>query len=642
MNWRRQKIDSAHKNGVDEDIQKFKRKYLVFGAVIILLAVLSGVMLYNSIKGERITQLRERHEEQITLAAIDINRELGDIGNTVRLLSTDSDILSSLSPFNQLNTLRLKTIFKQFGRAIDNLLQIRWLDDTGHEQVRINIVDGKVHAEPAEMLQDKSNRYYFQNAMKVFPPEIYISPIDLNIEHGEIVKPLQPVFRIGLQTTATKGMRRGLLMINYDLTHLIKKIRSLSSGETEVMWVDAWGNWLLHPDPSLEWGAILGKSKNSLTQLDPLLWAKINSGENQIIMPHNGELISTRHIALSFTEAPTVAESIYMLVRTPKKVMEEIEWNAIKPTLLLVIGILLIGGRILWRDYTMQQSLQKMTLRLACEKNELKFLNSELDNALSKQQLLQNELVETRKLSSLGMMVAGVAHELNTPIGGAIMAESTLQSSHDSLKKALDEGLSRQAFDNYISNTEEGLKLVESNLTRAAALVKSFKRLALDRANDEIVSFNLDQVVSDLIYTLTPKLKNSGTRIVNEVNTELMLAGYPGIVSQILQNLIINALTYGTEGMQQGEIIVQAELNEEWVVLSVSDNGKGIPPELRESLFDPFVTSGRGLGHTGLGLHLVHQWVTNLMHGQIKMESLSRGGTRFVIYLPKNIQSNQS
>ena len=615
---------------------KLNRKRLIFGAGLVALAMLSGVVLYSKLKEERIILLREQHEEKITLAVIDINRELGDIRNTLRLLSTDNGIIDSLSLFNPLNTHKLSTVFSRFGKAVDNLLQIRWLDERGHERVRINIEQGKIETVNENALQNKGDRYYFKNAMKVKPPEIYISPIDLNIEKGAIVWPFQPVFRIGYQTTETYGMRHGLLMINYDLSNLIDKVRSLNTPDAEVMLVDAWGNWLMHPNKKQEWGTLLGQPYNSLKQTEPQLWERINNEKASTMEPYHGAMISARLIMLSTKAAPAVAENIYMLVRTPDETIDNIKWESLQPALLLMLGILLVGGRILWRDFAMQHNLRQLTHTLAHEKHELKLLNHELDGALSRQQLLQNELVETRKLSSLGMMVAGVAHELNTPIGGAIISTSSLKNGHRSLKKSIEEGLSRQALEDYLTNTEEGLTLVEHNLTRAANLVKSFKRLALDRSNEEVVSFNLAQVVSDLLCSLTPKLKSSGTTIINHIDTELMLTGYPGIVSQILQNLIINAITYGTCGMSHGEIRLDARLDDTWVIMTVSDNGKGVAPELKESLFDPFVTSGRGLGHTGLGLHLVHQWVTRLMHGRITLESPKAGDTAFVIYLPKN------
>ncbi|WP_417223234.1 sensor histidine kinase [Amphritea sp.] len=638
MNTSVSRIDTAQASDAQEWQQRFNRKRLTFAAALVLFALLSGVMLYNTIKEERTTALREQHEEQITLAVIDINRELGDIRNILRLLSTDSDILDSLSqPSPDID--RIATVFNQFGRAVDHLLQVRWLDSRGYERVRVNINKGKTEIVTASALQDKSNRYYFQSAMQVLPPNIYISPIDLNIENGQIVKPFQPVVRIGFQTTDADGLQPGVLMINYDLTTLIAQIRALSTEHAEIMLVDAWGNWLEHPNTDLEWGALLGQPKHSLKLTDPQLWSRISREKSTILQPYNGELYSSRRITLSSKDAPEVAENVYMVVCTPGEMVKDIQWAALQPTLLLELFILLVGGRILCRDFSMQNSLHDLTQTLEHEKHELKLLNDELDSSLSRQQLLQNELVETRKLSSLGMMVAGVAHELNTPIGGAVIANSSLQSVHRSLKQSINEGLSRQALDNYLMNTDEGLKLVDTNLKRAAGLVKSFKRLALDRANEEVLAFSLTQVVNDLLCTLSPKIKKSPTRITNHIETEFTLIGYPGIVSQILQNLIINALTYGTAAMQGGEIILDAKLKHDWVVITVTDNGSGVALELRDSLFDPFVTSGRGLGHTGLGLHLVHQWVTDLMHGRISVEYPDAGGTRFVIELPQQIEA---
>ncbi|MBV1788185.1 HAMP domain-containing histidine kinase [Marinobacterium sp. D7] len=620
-------------------VRQFHRKRFVFAAALIVLALLSGAILYIWIKEGKSSELRAQHEEQITLATIAINRELNDIRNTLRLLSTDSDILDSLSVFNPPDKTRIGAVFSQYGRSLDHLLQLRWLDDTGQEKVRVNIEHGIAREVPESALQDKKDRYYFKSAMQVLPPELYISPFDLNSENGTIQKPFQPVVRIGVQTTRSYGMHPGLLLINYDLSHLIYELRALSTAEMDMILASSHGDWIVHPNAALEWGEVLGKSQNSVRNTDPSLFNHIDSEENRVMQPYRGQLISYRQIQLS----PTASEKLYVIASTPAQVVNKIEFAALLPSILTALGILLIGGRILLRDFALQRNLHSLTETLEHEKYELKLLNTELDGSLTRQRLLQNELVESRKLSSLGMMVAGVAHELNTPIGGALISASSLRGQHGSLQHALESGLTRQALDSYMGSTAEGLELVEKNLTKAAELVKSFKRLALDRSNEEeIVEFELDQVVIDLLRSLTPKLKNSGTQIINRIDSGLAMSGYPGVVSQILQNLIINAITYGTEGMHSGEVILEATRQNGWIQLSVTDNGKGIAPELRDKLFDPFVTSGRGRGHTGLGLHLVHQWVTRLMHGRINAESPDTGGARFIIQLPEKVSKTST
>jgi len=263
-------------------------------------------------------------------------------------------------------------------------------------------------------------------------------------------------------------------------------------------------------------------------------------------------------------------------------------------------------------------------------------------NLLNQQQLLQHDLVESRKLSALGMMVAGVAHELNTPIGTAILAASRLRAEHKRLTQAVEEGLSKSALDQYLISTETGLELVENSQKKAATLIRSFKRLAIDRVREDVVSYRLDVVVGDLLATLSPRFKESQIEYDIQVDP-IDMVGRPGSVSHVLQNLLVNAMQHAFKKEIGGKISVKAQLcgNGRDVEIRVSDNGKGIAPEVLPNLFDPFVTTNRAEGNTGLGMHFVHQWVTNSLNGSIKVESELLKGTTFIIKMPKQCQQER-
>ena len=195
----------------------------------------------------------------------------------------------------------------------------------------------------------------------------------------------------------------------------------------------------------------------------------------------------------------------------------------------------------------------------------------------------------------------------------------------DTVAKAFDEGLSRQALSDYIQHNREGLALLSENLRRAKIRVESFKRLAIDRASDEVVGFSLQQVCDDLLRSMQVMLNNAGVNVDVTIAGDLQLQGYPGIVSQILQNLIVNAVIHGLTDISAGRVTLQAWQDDEAMVnIRVSDNGQGVRADIAGRLFDPFVTSARGQGSTGLGLHLVHQWVTHLLHGSIRVEESAR------------------
>lgn len=299
--------------------------------------------------------------------------------------------------------------------------------------------------------------------------------------------------------------------------------------------------------------------------------------------------------------------------------------------------IFLSGCWVLAREQKASIKLIEFNKKLAEDKILLENSAKQTRKLLEQQQILQDNLVESGKLSALGMMVAGVAHELNTPLGAAIMASSTIRKQHNQLTESFHTGLTKNALQNYLESTEVGLDLVESNQKRAAELVRSFKRLAIDRAREEIVPFNLKQVITDLIKTLHHRLKIA--RIETELNIEdLEMLGTPGIISQVIQNLVMNALTHAFEPELGGKLTISTSCNMDNVELKISDNGKGIAPELVTKIFDPFVTSKRSQGNTGLGMHFVHQWVTRSLNGTISVETELNKGTTFTIKIPKEIK----
>ncbi|MCB1809653.1 MAG: HAMP domain-containing histidine kinase, partial [Candidatus Competibacteraceae bacterium] len=244
------------------------------------------------------------------------------------------------------------------------------------------------------------------------------------------------------------------------------------------------------------------------------------------------------------------------------------------------------------------QERHRLILALQHEKDLLERAYAELTHSHQRLQLLQDELVESRKLASLGMMVAGVAHELNTPTGGALMTISTLQTQLANLATAVTQGMTRSQLEGYLQHTDEGLKLAASNLQHAADLINSFKRLAIDRSQEQVVHFNLADPIHDLANSLRPRLKQTSITLKTVLPERIEMQGYPGILSQVLQNLVDNALNHAFTPNQPGSIVITAVFTgaADTVILSVSDNGQGIEPDLRDTLFDPFVSSGRSRG----------------------------------------------
>ncbi|MFT0533354.1 PAS domain-containing protein [Castellaniella hirudinis] len=248
----------------------------------------------------------------------------------------------------------------------------------------------------------------------------------------------------------------------------------------------------------------------------------------------------------------------------------------------------------------------------------------------------QDELLQSEKLASLGALVAGVSHELNTPIGNAVTVASTLVDTHRRFRRQTETGLTRSALAGYLEDVEEGGRIIERNLSRAAELIGSFKQLAADQASDQRRAFDLHSVVDEVIMAMQPAVRKTPIQLTSDVPPGLMMDSYPGPLGQVLMNLINNALIHAFEGRQSGNILLDLDLAKPAgsIVLIVQDDGCGIPEANLKRIFDPFFSTRLNQGGSGLGLHITHTLVTGLLGGRIRVDSTPQKGTRFTLTLP--------
>ncbi|RKZ52427.1 MAG: hybrid sensor histidine kinase/response regulator [Candidatus Parabeggiatoa sp. nov. 2] len=249
---------------------------------------------------------------------------------------------------------------------------------------------------------------------------------------------------------------------------------------------------------------------------------------------------------------------------------------------------------------------------------------------------LHHELVQSEKMASLGRLVAGFAHEINTPIGVAVSAASTLQDNADAITQLLEhEEVDEDDLVSVLESIKEAANLTLSNLRRASNLVRSFKRTAIDQTQDEIRRFEVGATIFDVITMLHNQFKQTGIKIQVECPDDLSIDSVPGTLEQILTNLMMNSLIHGfEEGQKAGRILITATLTGENLHLEYSDTGKGIAPENLEKIFEPFFTTHRAHGGTGLGLYICYNLVTTQLHGNITCESSPGKGVLFVIDYP--------
>jgi len=288
-------------------------------------------------------------------------------------------------------------------------------------------------------------------------------------------------------------------------------------------------------------------------------------------------------------------------------------------------------------DITERQRAQKALLQLNVSL-ELRVTERthELEAALSGLRQAQDELVRSEKMASLGALVAGVAHELNTPVGNAVLAASTLEGRQREFEAAMVGGLRRSELNAFLATLRETGAVLERNLQRAATLIGSFKQIAVDQSSYQRRAFELSEVVQEIALAISPTLKRSGVQLIEQVPLGLRMDSYPGPLGQVLINLVNNAVVHAfEEGGAVGCVRITAELAEGGHVrLCVSDNGRGIARQHLKRIFDPFFTTRLGQGGSGLGLHIVYTLVTGLLGGRIEVRSEPGQGTEFTIELP--------
>lgn len=258
------------------------------------------------------------------------------------------------------------------------------------------------------------------------------------------------------------------------------------------------------------------------------------------------------------------------------------------------------------------------------------------EKALDDLQLAQDTLVQTEKLASLGRLVAGVAHEINTPIGSSVTVSSALLDRAKHFKEEFEAGsLRKSSLEGFVDGVEEAASLLNTSLSSAVHLVQNFKQVAADQTSSQRRNFDLKIVLEEVISTLIPRLKHTRYSMSIEIPKGITLDSFPGPLGQVVTNFFTNAVNHAFTDGQAGTMLISAHsLSDDETEIIFEDNGKGIPKELHKKIFDPFYTTKMGEGGTGLGLNLVHNIIVKILGGSLSVESAPGEGTKFIVRVP--------
>jgi len=280
----------------------------------------------------------------------------------------------------------------------------------------------------------------------------------------------------------------------------------------------------------------------------------------------------------------------------------------------------------------MNDELERRVEKRTAQLNET---NLVLKQSLATVKKTQDRLVQTEKMASLGSLVAGVAHEINTPVGIGVTASSLLEEKTRQINSLHASGeMKRSDLEKYLKTANDASASILLNLNQAADLIRSFKQVAVDQSNEERRSFRVKEYINNVLLSLRPKLKKTEHHVQVECPENLKINSYPGAFSQIVTNLVMNSLLHGFSGIDRGEIQIKFSKTDADYLLTYSDNGVGMDANTYRNIFDPFFTTKRATGGTGLGMHIVFNLVTQTLNGKINCKSEPGKGTFYAIKIP--------
>ncbi len=289
-------------------------------------------------------------------------------------------------------------------------------------------------------------------------------------------------------------------------------------------------------------------------------------------------------------------------------------------------------------------SLNITNRELEWHKNNLESLvirrTAELENLITELKDTQSQLIESAKMASLGRLVAGVSHELNTPLGICLTFISSLRDKIKSFEKNFYLGeLSKKDFGKFLASAKESSEIVISNLTQASDLVKNFKMVSVDVSSEMEREFNLVDYLKKILLSLKSELYGAKVELVFDESIDFTITSYPGYFSQIFTNLIFNSIIHGFSANTLNLIKIEILINKSVVEIIYQDNGQGMSAEVKKQMYEPFFTTSRKSGGSGLGMNIIYNLVVGNLSGSIMCESEQEKGTQFLIKLP-NLQSS--
>lgn len=590
-------------------------------AVIGLLGGLSYLRLLDTRLAPLRTQARLLIEQGVSIVGAD----LAGLSRDVLVLGQAAAVSSAVgSAVSSGRTQALESALLTFARASRTLARVAWIDERGRERAAAVLEDGQVRRVAPGDLRGPGAMPWLAGLADLLPAEVRLAPLAPSREGVPVLRAASPVYD-------PQGRQRGMVLIEHDLRRTLATLHGLDQPGLAPL-------ALIGPEGQPVGGEA---TRAPLAQDDLDLWARMQQQgrgrrEDERGMWHFQDFLPSEPGPGRLAVAPWY----FVAHATPDTVARLRMTSAWQCAAGAAAALLLALAATLHRRLT-ERERERLLADLQANHQALAAAKTQTEDSLRQLRQLQSELVQAEKLASLGLLVAGVAHELNTPLGSARVTASTLaRRLDDAQREAASAPLPPARVEAVLARQRTGLEIIEHSLERSGQVIRLFKQLAVDRAAVERRQFLLADVLDDVVRLLAPRLEGSPVRLRLEPGPPVALDSYPGPLGQVVENLIANALLHAfdppADAAPPPEVAVRARLDgpDGPLDLEVTDNGCGIDPSVRPRIFDPFFTTRRGRGGTGIGLHLCHHFCSQVLGGRILVESAPGQGSRFTVRIP--------
>ncbi|MEO1094714.1 MAG: ATP-binding protein [Cyanobacteria bacterium J06638_28] len=549
--------------------------------------------------------------------------------------------------------------------------QIRFLDTTGQEVVRVNFNQGQPSIVPDEELQNQAERYWFKDTIALQNGEVFISPLDLNIELGKIEQPLKPMIRFGTPVLDAQGNKRGIVVLNYLAQAFLQNLSPanfLSSGD--ILLLNAEGYWLKGSRPEDEWGFMYDdRQERTFANVFPEAWQQIQSQKTGQFRTNQGLYTFTTiypFLDIQVARSSTGSGEAAGASRAPVNA-ESYAWKLVThvPTAILVQRSQSIRNQLLFlfagfTAFIAMGSWLLMQAKFKHQKSEQQAKG--LEETLLDVHQNQAQLIQTEKMASLGQLVSGIAHEINNPVnfihGNLRHADDYVQNLLDLIQvyqKHYPEPVSE--IDSRIEDIEldfiqedlpqllSSMRIGSERIREIVLSLRNFSRIDESECKAVDIHEGLESTLLLLKHRIEAKPGKPSIKVVRDYSDLPLVECYPGQLNQVFMNILANAIDALTETNSQrnpqevnddaGQITIRTTvLDSQQVEIAIADNGLGMPKQIQDQIFTPFFTTksiGKG---TGMGMTISYQITTEKHGGKLLCFSSLGEGTEFVIQLP--------